>query len=173
MLPLSLVLILTSALAADLPPRELIVRLGSPDRVVREEAARTLEERGAEAIPALRAALEAAREPEACERFAELIARVLARSLDRPTMVVLDVDNRPLGEAVEALATRSGFALSLDDQALAGRRITVRASGPLPFWEAIDRLDRAGHVRHDPGPLHGVPIATEKKTTIFTGAFVQ
>ena len=61
MLPLSLVLVLTSALAADLSPEELIARLGSPDRVVREEAARTLEERGAEALPALRAALEAAR----------------------------------------------------------------------------------------------------------------
>ncbi len=67
-------------------------------------------------------------------------------------MVALDVDDRPLGEAVEALATRSGFALSLDDPALAGRRVTVRAPGPLPFWEAVDRLGRAGHVRHDPGP---------------------
>ena len=27
-----------------------------------------------------------------------------------------------------------------------------RASGLLPFWEALDRLSRAGHVRHDPGP---------------------
>ena len=152
MLPFCLVLVLTSALAADLPPRELIGRLGSPDRVVREEAARTLEELGAEALPALRAALEAAREPEARERFADLIARVLARSLDRPTMVALDVDDRPLGEAVQALATRSGYSLSLDDPALAGRRVTVRASHPLPFWEAVDRLGRAGHVRDDPGP---------------------
>jgi hypothetical protein len=150
-LPLSLVLVLTSALAADLPPRELIVRLGSPDRVVREEAARSLEERGAEALPALRAALEAAREPEARERFADLIARAEARLLDRPTMVALDVHDRPLGEAALALATRSGFALSLEGPALAGRRVTVRAAGTLPFWEALDRLGRAGHVRHDPG----------------------
>ena len=152
MLPLSLVLVLTSALAADLPPGELIARLGSPDRVVREEAARTLEEQGAEALPALAAALEAAREPEAHDRLAELIARVVARSLDRPTMVALDFADRPLGEAVQALATRSGFALALDDPALAGRRITVRAPAPLPFWEAVDRLGRAGHVRDDPGP---------------------
>ena len=130
MLPLSLVLVLTSALAADLSPQELIGRLDSPDRVVREEAARTLEERGAEALPALRAAHEAAKEPEARERFADLIARVEARSLDRPTMVALDVDDRPLGEAVEALATRSGFSLSLDDPALAGRRVTRTGLGP-------------------------------------------
>ncbi len=151
MLTLSLVLVLTSALAADLSPEELIARLGSPDRVVREEAARTLEEQGVEALPALRAASEAAKEPEARERFADLIARVEARLLDRPTMVVLDIDDRPLGEAVETLATRSGFSLALDDPALASRRVTVRTSGPLPFWEAVDRLSHAGHVRHDPG----------------------
>ncbi len=151
MLSFPMILVLTSALAADLSPQELIVRLGSPDRAVREEAARTLEDQGVEALPALRAAREAAREPEARERFASLIARVEARLLDRPTMVVLDVDDRPLGEAVQALATRSGFSLSLGDPALATRRVTVRASGPLPFWEALDRLGRAGHVRHDPG----------------------
>ncbi len=49
MLPLSLVVVLTSALAADLPTEELIGRLGSPDRVVREEALRTLEEQGPDA----------------------------------------------------------------------------------------------------------------------------
>ena len=67
-------------------------------------------------------------------------------------MVALDFDDRPLGEAIEALAARSGFALVLDDPALARRTITVHAPGPLPFWEALDRLGRAGHVRHDPGP---------------------
>jgi hypothetical protein len=152
MLSLGLVLVLTSALAGDLSPEELIGRLGSPDRVVREEAARTLEEYGAEALPVLRAAHASAKGPEDRERLADLIARIEARSLDRSTMVVFDVDDRPLGEAVLALATRSGFSLSLDDPTLASRRITVRASGPVPFWEAVDRLGRAGHVRHDPGP---------------------
>ncbi len=151
MLPLSLVLVLTSALARDLSPAELIGRLGSPDRVVREEAARTLEEQGVEALAALRAARETAKGPEVRERVADLIDRILARSLDRPTMVVLDIDDRPLGEAVAALATHSGFAISVDDPALASRRVTARALGPLPFWEALDRLGHAGHVRHDPG----------------------
>jgi hypothetical protein len=167
MLSLSLVLVLTSTLAAELPPRELIAHLDSPDRVVREEAARTLEELGAEALPALRAALEAAKEPEARDRLTELIARVVARSLDRPTMVALDVDDRPLGEAVEALATRSGFALTLDAPALAGKRVTVRASGSLPFWEAVDRLGRAGHVRDDPGPHREYFGRKVKPSTIY------
>ena len=30
--------------------------------------------------------------------------------------------------------------------------MTVQATGPLPFWEAVDRLGLAGHVRDDPGP---------------------
>ena len=166
MFPLSVVVVLTSALAADLSPQQLIERLGSHDRVVREEAARTLEERGAEALPALRAAREAAKEPEARERFADLIARVEARLLDRPTMVALDVDDRPLGEAVQALATRSGFSLSLDDPALAGRRVTVRASGLLPFWEAVDRLGHAGHVRHDPEPRYDALANDLRASTI-------
>ena len=150
MFPLSLLLALASALTADLSPEELVRRLDSPDRVVREEAARTLEEQGEDALPALRAAREEASGPEAREHLAELIDRVEARSLDRPTMVALDVNDRPLGEAVKELATRSGFSIRLDDPALAGRRVTVRPPTPVPFWEAFDRLGRAGHVRHDP-----------------------
>jgi hypothetical protein len=152
MLSFPLVLVLASVLAGDLSPQELIVRFGSADRLVREEAARTLEEQHVEALPALRAAREAAKEPAVRERFAELIARLEARSLERPTMVALDVDDRPLGEAVRVVAASSGFSLSLGEAALDARRVTVRASGPLPFWEAVDRLGRAGHVRHDPGP---------------------
>lgn len=151
MLALSLVLILTSGLVADLSPEELIERLGSPDRVVREEAARTLEEQSVEVLPALRVASDAAKVPEARERFADLISRIEARALDRPSMIRLDLEDRPLNEAVEALAIRSGFPITLDDPALASRPVTVRTSGPLPFWEAVDRLGRAGHVRHDPG----------------------
>jgi hypothetical protein len=150
----SLALLITWLLVADLTPEELIGRLGSPDRVVREEAARTLEELGNEALPPLRAAREAAgdRDQAARDRLAAVIARVESRLLDQPTMVALDVVDRPLGEAVEGLSARTGFALALDDPALAVRRVTARAEGALPFWEAVDRLGRAGHVRHDPGP---------------------
>ena len=152
MVPLSWMIVLLSALAADLSPEELVGRLGSPDRVIREEAARTLEEQGQEALPTLLTAREVAKEPEARERFATLIARIEARSLDRPTMVQLDREDRPLGAAVATLASQSGFALALDDPALADRRVTARNSAPVPFWEAVDQLGMAGHIRHDPGP---------------------
>jgi hypothetical protein len=167
MLLLHLVLVLTSSLAAaaDLSPAALVGRLASPDRVVREEAARTLEERGSEALPPLRAARDGARDPEARERFADLIARVEARLLERPTTVVLDVDDRPLGEALQALSTRSGYSLLLDDPVLAARRVTVRASSPVPFWEAVDLLGHAGHVRHDPGQRGDAP-ARDPRTSV-------
>ncbi len=151
MLTSMMAMVLTSALASDLSPKELVDRLSSPDRVVREEAARTLEELGAEVLPTLRGILDQSGQPEVRERLPDLMARIEARSLDRPTMVVLDFEDRPLGEAIEAVAARGGFSISLEDPGLAARRVTVKAPGPLPFWEAVDRLGRAGHVRHDPG----------------------
>ena len=57
MIPVSFLLLLACSVAGDLSPVELIERLDSPDRVVREEAARTLLEQGAAAMPPLRAAL--------------------------------------------------------------------------------------------------------------------
>ena len=152
MTALSLAILLATSLVADLSVEELIVRLGSPDRVVREEAGRTLVERGPDALPALRAAREAADGAEARNRLDALIDAAEAGLLGRPTAVELDVDDRPLGEAIATLAASSGYALALDDPALADRRVTVRSESPLPFWEALDRLGRAGHIRHDPGP---------------------
>jgi hypothetical protein len=75
-----------------------------------------------------------------------------ARLNDRPTMVAFDAGDKTLGQAVAMLATHSGFDLALDDPALTSRRVSVRAPGPLSFWLALDRLGRAGHIRHDPGP---------------------
>jgi hypothetical protein len=116
-------------------------------------------------VPALQAARDLAKSPEGRRAFDDLIARVDARSLDRPTMVALDVVDKTLGEAVEMLATRSGFDLALDDPTLASRRVSVPASGPLPFWRALDRLGRAGHIRHDPGPRSdAMGIATSAST---------
>jgi hypothetical protein len=166
MLTCSLAILLASALATDLTPEQLVERLGSPDRVIREEAARTLEERGTDALPTLRAARDAAGSQDARGTFSGLIDRIETRLLDRPTLVKLDLDDRPLGDAVLALATASGFTIKLDDPALASRRIAVRAPSPLPFWEALDRLGRAGHVRHDPGPRRDAHGEDREASTI-------
>ncbi len=157
MMSVSLAIVLASALAAGPSTEELIGYLGSPDRAVREEASRTLEELGTEALPALRVARGAADTVEARARFTDLIGRIEARQLDRPTLVALDFDDRPLGEAVRSLTSRGGHPLMLDDPALAERRVTARGPAPLPFWEAVDLVARAGHVRHDPGPRYYGP----------------
>ncbi len=152
MIPSILALVAASALAADPSPERLVGLLDSPDRVVRDEAARTLEEGGGVALPALLAARDAAGPGAGRDRLSVLIGRVEARALAEPTRIVLDFDDRPLGEAVGALAARSGRPIALEGPDLATRRISVRNDVPLPFWEALDRLGRAGHVRHDPGP---------------------
>lgn len=166
MLIWSWAVVVATVLAADLPAEALIERLGSLDRVVREEAARTLEELGTDALPALRAARDKVADAEARRGLADLIARVETRLLDRPTLVALDFEDRPLGEAIEALSARSGFSLALDDPALAGRRVTAHAADPLPFWDALDRLGRAGHVRHDPSPRRTIDGKEPQAATI-------
>jgi hypothetical protein len=148
-------LLLLAPLALDLPPGELIRRLDSDDRVVREEAGRTLAEQGAESLELLRAAHDAATEPAARERLARVIRQVETALLDRPTMVTLGLAEKPLPDAVAALAKSSGFAVALDarppaDPAFGERVVSLRTDRPLPFWEALDLLGRAGHVRHDP-----------------------
>ncbi len=150
---LALAIIAASALGDDPGPAELVRLLGSADRVVREEAARTLEELGAAALPALRDAEKAGR-GEARSRASALARSIEGRLLERPSLVAIDFDGRTLDEAIRTLAARSGYAIRLDagdDRALPLRRIVARAPAPLPFWEALDMIGRSGHLRHDPG----------------------
>lgn len=149
---LALAIIATSAFVDEPGPAELARLLGSADRVEREEAARTLEELGPAALPALHDAEKSA--PGDARARASAIARSIeGRRLGSPTLVALDFDGRPLEEAIRTLAARSGHAIRLDaegDPALPRRPVTAGAPSPVPFWEALDRIGRAGHVRLDP-----------------------
>src|SRR5207248_175865 len=76
-----------------------------------------------------------------------LLERIEGRMLTQPTLVRLEIDDRPLAEAVRALADQVGAPLALggDDAAEEGaRRITARAAEPIPFWRALDRLGLTG-----------------------------
>ncbi len=151
--PLALAMAAAAFLAGEPGPAELIVFLGSADRVEREEAARTLEELGPEALPALRDAGKAG-PGEVPKRASGLARAIEGRLLEKPTLVEFDFDGLPLDEATRALAARSGHALVLDpgnDPGLPLRPIRAKSPAPVPFWEALDLLGRAGHVRHDPG----------------------
>ena len=86
-------------------------------------------------------------------------------------MIRLDFRDRPLGEVVDALNDRHDLGLSLrlgpaprrgmmvfdpDGpkrlKALRDRKVTLEAVGPVPFWEAIDRLCEAASLRYDVSP---------------------
>jgi hypothetical protein len=155
----------------------LIKRLGAESIDDRVAAIKGLERIGGAALPALRAAADAsdARVRTRARALIDSIGRqVETDRFARSIMVRLDFGNRPLGEVVDALNDRHDLGLSLrlgpeprrgtlmvdPGQArrlkeLRGRRITLEAAQPLPFWEAIDRLCKVAALRYDAAPRQG------------------
>src|SRR3954451_13005245 len=130
-------------------PGALIDRLVSPHSAERTAAAEALERMGAEAVPALR---EARLSPDLGlrARAAALLDAIEGRELALPTLVTLDFRDRPIGEVVAAVAERGKVSLALEpagDNRWTTRRISLATTGPLPFWEAVDRLCQAGRLR--------------------------
>ena len=80
--------------------------------------------------------------------------------LTRPARVVLDFQDQPVASVVKVIAERSGrrvdaageftkgFNLGDRDQGWRERRVTLLATEPVPFWDAIDRLAAAGKLRY-------------------------
>ena len=160
----------------------LIGRLGAPSFDDRVAAYKALEQLGTKAMPALRAAVKSS------DSRVRSRARALIESIGRhdesdrvarPIMLRLDFRNRPLGEIVDTLNERHDLGLSLRlgpeprmgmmmvDQeqasrlkALRDRRITLNAAQSLPFWEAIDRLCKAGTLHY--GPARGQGLGTSR-----------
>ena len=68
-----------------------------------------------------------------------------ADRLLRPTLVKLDYADRPVADVVRSLAERTGVPMVLlpDEPAASWRkkRISLAAPGPVPFWEAVNRLE--------------------------------
>lgn len=170
-----------SALIDEPGPAELVRLLGSADRVEREEAARTLEELGAAALPELRDAGKSGAE-DVRSKASSLIRSIQGRLLDQPSMVAVDFDGQPLEPAIRTLADRSRHAIRLKagDAALPRRPIVARTSASVSFWEAIDMVGRAGHVRLDPtanaqelagGPVLRVTDGDPPARVLYRGAF--
>jgi hypothetical protein len=141
----------------DDSPAELVARLGSPRFAEREAAAESLRRLGHRALPALREA-RLGRDLEIRLRASHLRDEIEASTILKPTMVRLDFHDRPLSEVVEGIGRRAGASLASGDEPFTtrkpqdrpswpDRRITLEAPEPLPFWEALDRLCRAGGLR--------------------------
>ncbi|MBA4062180.1 MAG: hypothetical protein C0501_00415 [Isosphaera sp.] len=156
LLAVSAVLVAAAAAASPPAPGEaakLVARLNDPDYEEREAATRRLEELGAAAVDALRAGCRSD-DPETARRARDVLVKVERRLANEkalaPTLVELDVTDRPLDSALADLSKQAGCEVVLggakpDD--LAARKVTVSTGGKVPFWEAVLRVCDAGRVR--------------------------
>jgi len=141
---------------ADGPdPAARVADLASSREAVRAEAAGTLEELGRPALPALYRVRDSD-DPDLRRRVEHLIDLIERQHLLRATRVRLDFEDVALTAAANALQAQTGFPVVVGpDEALRGRRVTLRVPEPVPFWQALDRLGAACGVRHHPGVPFG------------------
>lgn len=156
---LAIAFALPPSASADEDPAVLVGRLGASRFAEREAAGEALVKRGRAALPALSGAQRNA-DPEIRGRARILMARIEAAALVEATLVPLNIRDRPLAEAVAAIARESrmtivpgvappapGQTVTVRSRSPIGwpeRPVTVESSRPVPFWEAVDRLCDAG-----------------------------
>src|ERR1700728_2791040 len=92
----------------DSPPakptvEQLIEQLADKDFKVRQAAEKAIEEIGADALPALRKALEAKPPLEVSRRIEKWIPQFELAALSAPRRITLDVKEKPLHEVVEQI----------------------------------------------------------------------
>jgi len=150
-------------------PTALVEQLGSPRFAERERATEELAQLGAEALPVLRAALDA-KDPEVRARAAILVEKTEALLLTQPTLVTLDIKDRPLTEAVAIIGEQAGIKLTLMPENSPAWRtsVTLVESSPLPFWKALDRLCVAGNLKYNLG-MQGSSRNREPRLTLSAG----
>lgn len=144
-------LAMTGQASADL--NRLVEQLGAARYNEREQATRTLEAAGRDALPALRQGRNS-EDPEVRQRVAALIGKIEADRMVKPSTVRLDFRNQPLPEVIAAISERSGIALQLvpDNPGVwQSRRITLEAPEAVPFWSVLDQLCKTAQLRHNLG----------------------
>jgi len=128
--------------------RQLIEKLGHAKFIERDRAARELEGVGAEALDPLRQAVKSDDAEVSC-RAAKLVAmlehKILTDALLAPKRVHLDLKDVSVLDAVTALAKLGSHPIDIagDRAVLAERKITLN-TGEVSFWEAFEKLCRAG-----------------------------
>ena len=108
----------------------LVARLGSGRFAEREAAAEALEDLGAEALEALRAA-RSDPDAEVRGRVGVLLDRIEAGRLSRPTLVRLDREGEPVGDVVARIAAEQDWPLSIRAENAAGAVAATEESGVL------------------------------------------
>jgi hypothetical protein len=164
---LAIIVFLGQAPAPD--PSAFVAQLGSRRYAEREAAARSLEQLGGRALPALRLA-RTSRDLEIRTRAAFLVHRIEGALLTQPTLIALDFQDRPVSEILKAIGERAGTQLSLVNEpawSLATRRLTLRDPRPVTFWKAIDRLCEAGGLQYNPLSVQTNPVTREPQLALF------
>jgi hypothetical protein len=118
----------------------LVEKLGSASYAERE-ATKSLESLGGKALPALRAALKT-KDPEVRARARAMINRIEGNLLIQESVVRLDFKDASVAEIIKSLKKQTGIEVGLGPAGSdsATRRITLRETQPVGFWNAIDRL---------------------------------
>ena len=151
MIALAVFLLASVTMSADdgPGPAELVRRLGAEQYADRQAAEQALRALGPGALPALREGV-ASRDAEIRKRSGELIAAIERRSLSTPTMLTLDFRDQTLERIVDSINGRNGIRLGLLPPAtdpITQRRLTLKSSGPVTYWEAVGQLCKAGGLR--------------------------
>jgi len=151
------VLALLVALIASSPPDDPSAKawaegLASARAEERFTTIDAIEALGMKAMPTLRQLVATGR-PEVRALASELIERIGARRLLHPTRVLLGPEQKTVADAVSALREQTGFLIDVsaaDEAKRNARPVAIADGGPIPFFEAIDRLGASGGLRHSP-----------------------
>jgi hypothetical protein len=133
-------------------PGSLVEQLGASRYAQREAAASALKKLGADALPALRQALDS-KDPEIRNRAQSLIDTIDSDLLIRPTLVKMDFEKEPVNDVASSVSAQSGIKIllePLDHPMWKSRTLSLHEAEPVPFWKAIDLLSQAGGLVPNP-----------------------
>jgi hypothetical protein len=161
-LPFGRILVVTavlavSAVAADPPLSidKLVEQLGSPSFPTRERATKALKDRGPEALPALRKAMES-KDEEVRKRAESLIPGLEIEEALLPKKVTLKARDAAILDVLRDIEKQTGQKVLTQ----AGDTVTLEATD-VPFWDALEQIGksagRAPAIEGYPPSLHLVP----------------
>lgn len=127
------------ALAADPPSIDkLIEQLGSRSFAERERATKALRERGPEALPAVRKALQSTDE-EVRKRAESLVPALEIAEALLPKRITIKSEKMSVADALKEMAKQTGFKFG---PAAADNRSLSLDLKDVPFWDAMEEIGR-------------------------------
>ncbi len=137
-------------------PARLVEQLGATSFGDRVAAGEALVKLGQPALPALIQARES-RDLEVRLRAAALVTRIEVAAVFDATLVQLDLTDRSVAEAAEAITRASGMRLRASDAQgnnhaeppWPDRRVTLHITEPTPFWAVLDQFRSASGMQRE------------------------